>query len=140
MDHIDQAVYATVHESAIPAKEIARRLGMSHQILLNKANPHCETHKLSHRECLAIQLLTGNYRIHEAEAIELGVLETKAEQKNLLESVLRAAKENGDVIRVVTDALEDGTVSEREKSVCLTEIEESIDALMAVKKAVVAHQ
>ena len=55
MDHIDQAIYDTVHNSELSAKQIAPLMGVGHQVLINKANPQTETHKMSLREAVALQ-------------------------------------------------------------------------------------
>ncbi len=141
MDHIDQAIYATVHESAISAKEIAQKLGMSHQILINKANPQSEFHKLTLRESLAIQLITGNHRICHAMTTELGIDERSDNSKlNLLESALSVSKESGDVMRVIHDSISDGAFTLRERETCQKEIDEAIDALNCLKQSVITHK
>lgn len=71
MDDLDQAIYSTVHSSRIGAKKIAQRIGISDQVLLNKANPSNETHKLTVREALAIQLATKKKDI--ARAMQIAV-------------------------------------------------------------------
>lgn len=139
MDHIDQAVYDTVHSSDLSAKEIARNLGMSHQVLLNKANPQAEGHKLTLREAVAIMLMTGNHRIQSAIETELGVAEVKP-KKSVIESVLDSAKEHGDVVRVVQKALDDGNISLRELEECQQEIDEAIDSLARLREVLVDEQ
>ena len=139
MDHIDQAVYDTVHNSDVSAKEIAQRLGMSHQVLINKANPQSEFHKMTLRESLAIQLITGNYRIHKAIDTELGVKGEGPSLKSLLESVLIASKEHGDVVRAIQESIEDGRFTLREKEQCQKEIDDAMNALNDLRKAVVSH-
>ena len=141
MDHIDQAVYETVHNSEMPAKEIARRIGMSHQILINKANPQCETHKLTLLESVAIQLVTGSKSIHRAVGVELSIDDSDlpVTKNNLLESVLSASKEHGDVVGAVQAALADGRFTLREKERCQKEIDESMSALSELRKSIISH-
>lgn len=138
MDHIDQAIHSTIHESDIPAKEIAQRLGMSHQVLINKANPQSEFHKMSLREALAVQLITGSTRIHDAMAVELGA-GSGGVVKGLMESVLSASKEHGDVVGAIHGALEDGRFTLREREECQREINEAITALTMLRESVVKH-
>lgn len=135
MDHLDQAVYDTVHNSEMSSQGISRSLGMSHQVLLNKANPQNEFHKLSLRESIAIQLITGNSRIHEAMGDELDINAGQV-SGNLMEAVLAAAKEHGDVVRAVHDALADGSLTHREAEQCQGEISEAIDSLVNLRKVV----
>lgn len=73
MDHLDSVIYDTVHNSDIKPKALAAVLGMSHQILLNKANPQCDTNKFSVHELMALQHHTRSTRIAEAMCLELGV-------------------------------------------------------------------
>ncbi|EGG93550.1 putative bacteriophage protein [gamma proteobacterium IMCC1989] len=140
MDHVDQAVYDVIHNSDISTKDIAQRLGMSHQVLINKANPQQEFHKMTLREALAIQLITGNHGIHRAVETELGVSENKPVLKNLLESVLVASKEHGDVVREVQQAMEDGRFTLREKEKCQKEIDDAMKALTELRQAVISHR
>jgi len=138
MDHIDQAIYDTVHSSAISAKSIAKRLGMSHQVLLNKANPQSEFHKLTLREAVAIQLITSNNSIHRAIGIELASVD-ELPQAGLLETVLAASREHGDVVRAIDEALSDGRFTLREVEACQQEIDDAIKALTALRQSIVAQ-
>lgn len=144
MDHIDAAIYATVHDSAIPAKEIAARVGMSHQVLLNKANAQNETHKLTLRESVAIQIATDSTRIHEAVGIELGQqsppVDAGAEPAGLMMAVLGAAHQHGDVMRTIDEAMADNHMTPRESAICCQEIDEAVQALLALSRAVVLEQ
>nr|WP_082708356.1 phage regulatory CII family protein [Marinobacterium profundum] len=144
MDHIDTAIYATVHDSSIPAKEIASRVGMSHQVLLNKANAQNETHKLTLRESLAIQIATGTTRIHAAMGVELGVqsqpVDDESECGGLMKAVLSAAHQHGDVMRTIDDAMADNHLTARESAQCCKEIDEAVQALLALSRAVVLEQ
>jgi hypothetical protein len=140
MDHIDQAIYAVVHDSAIPAREIAKRLGMSYQVLINKANAQSEFHKLTLREAVAIQLMTNNHRIQEAIDVELsGGDEELGRIKGLLESVIQASCEHGDVVKAINHAIEDGRFTLRERENCQQEISEAIQSLKSLQKAIVEH-
>lgn len=140
MDHIDQAIYDTVHNSSVSAKEISQRLGMSHQVLINKANPQSEFHKLTLREALAIQLITGNDRIVKAMEVELDMNQPHTATECLLEAVLKASKEHGDVVKAIHEALEDNRFTLREKEQCQREIDEAIEALQSLRASVIAHK
>lgn len=140
MDLLDQAIYDTVHGSALGAPAIATRLGMNHQVLLNKANPQNDTHKLSVRESLAIQLMTGNHRISSAMNT---LLENEAKPSPfdcVLKCALAVSKEHGDVVRSLHEALEDGRFTMREKEATCIEIDELIDALQQLKQTVAEHE
>lgn len=139
MEQLEQAVYDTVHSSNISAKEIASRTGMNHQVLLNKANPQCETHKLGLIESLAIQKVTGNTRILSAMRTELDLALNPTPRKSILLTALDTAKEHGDVMKAVQEALTDGRFTAREKEVCLKEADEAIKALEALKATITAQ-
>lgn len=138
MDHIDIAVHMTVHEADISTKEIAQRLGMGYQTLINKANPQCETHKLTLREAVALQLLTNTSRIHDAISTELN-LNDKPKQtiKSVLESAFKASAEHGDVMRAIHKSFEDGRFTLRERELCQREISEAINALIQLREVIV---
>ncbi|UTW01201.1 phage regulatory CII family protein [Marinomonas rhizomae] len=138
-DHIDQAIYDTVHNSDLSAKQIAPLLGTGHQVLLNKANPQSETHKMTLREAVAIQLVTGNHAIYRAMGMELSIKAKQAAPLGILESVLKAGKEHGDVLTVIHKSMEDGRLSMREQEQCQREITEAIEALMDLREAVLEH-
>lgn len=138
MSHIDQAMHATVHESKIPTREIAKRIGMSHQVLLNKVNPQCETHKLSVREAVALQLATKSRRINDAMNAELSISDEKsAPLICVFEAVLKASREHGDVMRNIQESMRDGMITDRELESCLEEIREAVDAFTGLRDTLI---
>ncbi|WP_394179675.1 phage regulatory CII family protein [Marinomonas posidonica] len=140
MDHIDQAIYDTVHNSGMGAKAIAPLMGVGHQVLINKANPQSETHKLTLRESVALQLITGNHAIHRAMGVELSVqTEERGPVLGILESAFKAGKEHGDVVQAIYKSLEDGRMTMREQEECQKEITEAIEALMQLRESVLKH-
>ena len=141
MDHIDRAIYDTVHGSDMPCATIAKKGGMSHQVLINKANPGCETHKLGLLESVAIMLITGDHSIYRAIGIELELDAQPVPHKlGILESALLASKEHGDVLRTLHEALNDGKLTLREKEACHREIDEAIASLKQLQLEIYAHQ
>lgn len=140
MEQVDQAVYETVHNSSIPAKDIASRIGMSHQILLNKANSSNETHKLTLRESIAIQLVTGDTSIHRSMGLELESVNQVESSKGLMETLVIVSKEHGDVVSSVYEALSDGKITNRENENCQREIDEQMKALERLRSALVSHK
>jgi len=139
MDSLDQAIYDIVHKSDIKAKGIADRLGMTHQILINKANPNSEHHKMTVREAHAIQLLTGNHAVVGAMQTELNIHKRKAAPKSILQSVLDAGKEHGDVLATIQEAMADGILTEREKGDICKEIREEVAALEDLLESVMSQ-
>ena len=140
MDHLDMAVYDIVHNSELPAKAIASRIGTNHQVLINKANPQCETHKLTLREAISIQLITGRSNILRAMQTELGIAKDESPKESLLEALLVASGEHGDVVNCIKDALADGRFTPREREQCQQEIDEAISALTRLRQRVVTEE
>ncbi len=144
MDQIDIAVHETVHKSEIKCKEIAATLGMSNQVLINKANSQNEFNKLTLREAVAIQKITGSTAIHEAVGLELGinsvVLKEPEKPVSLVEALLTVVSECGDVSRATREAMDDGRLTEREKAEMQREVTEAIDSLMAMRLAIKEHK
>ena len=138
MDQLDQATHDIVHKSDLTAKQIADRLGMTHQTLINKANPNAEFHKMTVREAFSIQLLTGNHALVAAMQSELSLHAKKQKPVSILESALTAAKENGDVVGAVHTALADGRLTDRERADVYREIDEAIASLHALRESVAA--
>lgn len=140
MDHIDRAIYDTVHNSEKGCSQIAKDIGISHQVLINKANPQCESHKLGLLEAMAIMRSTSNHAIYRAIGLELEIdSNPKAKPMGVLEAALLASKEHGDVIRAIHEGLEDGTLNLREKEACHREIDEAIESLRQMQQAIVQH-
>lgn len=143
MDNLDTAIHNTLHKSNLCAKAISSEMGIVHQVLVNKANPQTDSHKLTVREALQMQLITGNYAIHTAMTNELNLASKQSvapkPQLGVLESVLLAGKEHGDVLRSITEAMADGRFTLREQEDCQREITEAIEALTQLRESILAH-
>jgi hypothetical protein len=143
MDNLDTAIHNTLHQSTLCAKAISSEMGIVHQVLVNKANPHTDSHKLTCREALEMQLITGNHAILTAMTNTLNIAsrDTANAQPHVgvLESVLMAGKEHGDVLRTITDALSDGRFTLREQEDCQREITEAIAALTQLRESILTH-
>ncbi len=138
MDQLDQSIHDIVHRSELTAKQIADRLGMSHQTLINKANPNAEFHRMTVREAFSIQLLTGNHALVKAMQLELDVHVRQEQPASILECALNSAKEHGDVVGAVHAALADGRLTQREKADVFREIDEAVQALLILRESVFA--
>lgn len=136
MQGIDSAIYSTVHNSAIKPKDLALLLGMSHQILINKANCQCETNKFTAHELVALQKHSGSTRIAEAMCLELGlnvVASHSGPPASLMDAMLTVVSECGEVSRALKDAMSDGKLTSREKETMQREISEAIASLVAMR-------
>ena len=89
-----------------------------------------------------MQLITGNHAIHIAMTNTLNVSNKAANgvpKVGILESVLAAGKEHGDVLRSITDAMADGRFTLREQEECQREITEAIEALTQLRESILTH-
>lgn len=139
MNQVDIQVHDTVHNSKMDTKEIADRLGMSHAILCNKANPNNDTHKLTLKESIAIQIATDSTAILEAEALHLGVQilpKTQSKPESLMMAVLKASKEHGDISSAISKAMADGVLTQKEKQECHREVSEAIQSLAELNEQI----
>ncbi|WP_010323651.1 phage regulatory CII family protein [Marinobacterium stanieri] len=142
METLDSAIYDTVHADGADTLELATQMGMSRQILLNKANPQCDTNKFSPHELVALQLHTGNRRIAEAMCMEVGMnalAPASNKPQSILNAMLTVTSECGDVARVIEKSLVDGRLTARERSEVQREINEAIDSLMGMRLAIKNH-
>lgn len=139
MDEVLRAVHETVLDAG--PKELAHRMGTSHTSLLNRVNPNDDTHRLNLEQFLQILALSGDMRPLEALADEFGfelVAKEKPAAQELTGALLHMNAEVADVTRAVTDALDDGRVSQIERQKILREAGEakqSIDVLVEAVKA-----
>ncbi|MCC4260802.1 phage regulatory CII family protein [Pseudomonas aestusnigri] len=138
-----EEVLRAVHETVLDAgpKELAHRMGTSHTSLLNRVNPNDDTHRLNLEQFLQILALSGDMRPLAALADEFGfdlVAREKPAAQELTSALLHMSAEVADVTRAVTDALDDGRVSQIERQKILREAGEakqSIDVLVEAVKA-----
>lgn len=142
MRHIERAIHDTVmHSPEMTCEEIAARLGRGAQVLRNKANPDQEGHIMGYMEMVAIMAMTGDYSAHRATGDYLASLKpASTNQKPLIQIVLDACKEHGDVVACVQKALGDGRFTLREKGDCAREIDEAIAMLTELRQAVAQHK
>lgn len=136
---LNQAVHDLVHGSKISAKDIAKTLGINHQILINKANANNTYHKLSVHELHAIQILTGNDAVIRVMQADFVLSTLKDAPPTILEEMIKTGKECGDVFAAVQEALSDNKLTEIERSKILKEMREAIAQLERAMVAVMAH-
>jgi hypothetical protein len=118
MNHLD-AFHQTVHAAPGGCEAIAHRMGMSPQVLRNKANPNSETNKPTLDEADRLMGLTGDFRILEALAQNHGFVLTKIDEQPasdmaVLESMSGLWQEFGNFGREVHEALADGRIEQHE--------------------------
>lgn len=141
MDQIDIAVHQTAHKFDGGLDRLAQLMGMNAQTLRNKTNPHSETHKLSLREALAMMLQAQDFQILEVMAATCGFTLKPVEcpKQSLMKALLMVQAEQGDVSRVMAEALDDGRLTPREIAEVREQISEARRALDVLDQQVVTH-
>lgn len=139
------ALHKMVHHSkGVTPKELADVVGVSHNTILNYANPNMENHLPSLKAFEAMQTYTGNPAVLKAWAHSLGLFlmpiedsEGRTHQLSVLESLLGMNVGAGQANKQVLGALEDGVVTPAEMDETdriLEEIELKIQSLRKAMK------
>lgn len=123
---------------------LAKRMGVNESRLLDCANPNRENHRMSLE--LFGQVLT--HLPEEGRRLVLGALlnefgyalvdKQAVLAKDLTTALLHMSAEVADVTRSVTDALEDGHVSQHEKQLIKRELVGARDSLATLEAAIKA--
>ena len=118
--NILDAFYRTVHDAAGGCETLAVRLGMSAQILRNKANPNSHTNKVLLEDADQVMGITGDLRVLHALAANHGHVCVKIDQSSassdlaVLELVVQVMAGHGDVGDEVLRTLADSRVEHHE--------------------------
>jgi len=139
MDQLDQAIYDTVHDAG--TAQLAVRLGISRQVLINKVNPNDDRNHLSLHQAQAVMQATGDIRILQAQAALLGYdVEPKSTVAgdDPLHALVRTMKETSEAINRASAALEDGRLTQRELAGCRKEIAEAVEQLSRLEVSLIA--
>ena len=134
LDVLD-AAYHTAHDYPGGVPALAVRMAMSENTLAHKVSLTTTTHHLSLRESVTMQEVTRDVRILHAMGGALGyacINMRAASQDKTLEQVMQMAKEFGEVLASVNDAVADGRVTQTEMQRC----ERRAAELMAATNAV----
>ena len=119
----DDAFQATVFDAPGGPESLAPRLGMSAQILRNKANAYSTTNVAAGRDWDRVMGLTGDFRVLHALAKNHGFVCYEVDQSlcvsdmAILELVTKVWTTNGDVGAAVNSTLADGKVEQHELAV-----------------------
>lgn len=122
MNHLD-AFHHTVHSAPGGPEALAPRLGMSAQVLRNKANPNSTANKPTLDEAARVMGITGDFSILHALAEQHGFVLTKLEDQpasdmDVLENVTNIWQRLGDLASEVQKTLADGRVEPHEVDAC----------------------
>lgn len=119
------------------AESLAPRIGMSAAILRNKVNPNCSTNHLTLLEAQKLMKVADDPQILQAMAadMECGVEPLALEHtqgSSVLSLVLKLDTAEGELARVIHDALVDETISPREMKAISNASLEDQRALLAL--------
>ncbi|OOD20921.1 MULTISPECIES: phage regulatory CII family protein [Acinetobacter] len=137
------ALHKMVHQSnGITPKEIADLVGVSHNTILNYANPNMENHLPSLKAFEAMLTYTQNPASLKVWAHKLGFMlvptdqaEDKDHQLGVLESLLGMNISNGEANKLVLNALEDGVVTPAEMDDIDQTLEKMEQKIQSLRKA-----
>lgn len=124
--------------------DLARKLGMSPNVLGNKLNPDQEFHKLSLGEAVAITELTNDDAIIETWAASRGYVLVKMPDQvccdeELSDQVMKLSEEMGSVMGEIRHAREDGIIDPQEYEQVTQRIATAIKEALALKAVVKAQ-
>lgn len=117
--NVADAAYAVVHDYEGGSESLAPRLGMSAAVLRAKVNRNTDRNILSLREAVDITVLSGDLRILEAFAAELEctvmpIESAMGQGATVLSTLMQRSVAEGELMRTVHDALQDGVISSNE--------------------------
>src|SRR5690349_5643984 len=114
------AAYAVAHDYDGGCESLAPRVSMSSALLRNKVNPRSTTNHLTLMEAVRMSVVTGDSRIVEAFARELGMVCIQAPAANncadsdVIEMMGKAMQTLGDIGAQINETFEDGIVERHE--------------------------
>lgn len=114
------AFHQTVHAAPGGCEALAVRLGVSAQVLRNKANPNSAYHKPTLEDADRVMGITGDHAVLHALALNHGYVcslaggDDNSSDAAVLEMVAKAWKEGGEVGTEVFATLADGVVEPHE--------------------------
>ncbi|MEJ1463343.1 MAG: phage regulatory CII family protein [Candidatus Sedimenticola sp. (ex Thyasira tokunagai)] len=137
-------LYLALHNSAARAKGgitgLARRKGWRVQTAINKVNPHDQNAEPKVGEFIAILQDSGDTMPLEIMCSMFGgrfTTRINESRRTVLEAVLHAASEQGDIPRAIDTAMaDDGKIDAGEMLEILKEISEARDALSVLENTV----
>ncbi|SDI64823.1 Phage regulatory protein CII (CP76) [Paraburkholderia steynii] len=114
------AAHAVAHDYEGGCESLAPRVSMSSALLRNKVNPNNTANHLTLKEAVRLSVVTGDARILEAFARELGMVCIKAPtadncaDADVIEMMAQAMKTLGDMGHEINKTFADGRVERAE--------------------------
>jgi len=116
--NLKDAAYITGHDYPGGTSSLGPRIGISGNILANKLNPNCTTHRLTLDEAMHIMVITNDHRIFTAMSSELGYMVTPlamSSDESVVQSLTHTIAEFGEMINAVSDSLKDNRITPLER-------------------------
>jgi len=117
---LKKATHDVIHDYPGGAVKLARVTKLNPGTLTNKANPRMPSHELKLSEAVAIQRATGDFRILQAFAAELGFAVVPIESHagvsdvEVLTAYAKFHSGLGKTSQLISDAFEDGRITRQE--------------------------
>lgn len=127
MDRVLWAIYDAVHQYGV--RELAEKMRITPQTLVNKVNPEQEAHALTFDQLLMVVEFTKSRAILDALAERAGIDQPTECAPTLTLAVLKASKESSDVLAVFERKAGDGVWSLSDAKALEREAGEAIAAL-----------
>lgn len=143
MKSVDQAIHDTVHDwkkrTGREICQLAAQVNISEGRLYNQTNIKQENHIANINTIRALILATEDTQILESMAYEAGkIVSCQPDYEDLsdlalLDVILHANKEHGDVSQAINSALDNGEISRNESLEIESEIMEAVSVLMGLR-------
>lgn len=137
---LKDVLHLVVHESKIPARQLAEELGLSYSMLMNCANPELPEFNIRAQKIIPLTKLTGDYRLIDfiegaVGRVAFSLPEIPAKDVKLDKLIAESVKEFGDVLQEVGSALSDGRIDRIELKRCEKEILDQVRKVMSLLEA-----
>lgn len=140
---LKEALYDTIHHGRIPPKAIAEQLGMARSYLYRSATEDPDQGderstgvRFPAKQIVPLIRATGDYQVLDLMEFQLNRVAVPVPDpgaltvKDIRVQAMRAMVEFGDLIKQIEESLEDGVVTEKERSLIEKEGMEAVKAIM----------
>lgn len=139
---LDIAIKLTIErhqeKTGISTQELAKNVGIkSKQVFINKACLTNFQNKFTSDQLMTLQVVTGDNTISRVMTEIFNNHQKEATAQDIVNILLTVSVNNGDVIKVVRDAIADGKVTQGELQEALNFITKGIDNLEELQRTLI---
>lgn len=139
---LDIAIKLTIErhqqKTGISTQELAKKVGIkSKQVFINKACLTNFQNKFTSDQLMSLQVVTGDNTISKVMAEIFKNHQKEATAQDIVNILLTVSVNNGDVIKVVREAIADGKVTQGELQEALNFITKGIDNLEELQRTLI---